>query len=98
MAYTHAALRQFPKAEKLYDRVLDILPNELSVMALKASIYQAEGNLEEAAKWLAQVNTQTNSDVAVRIELETELRFERSPEGIRWVQGQQISIAIYRRD
>ncbi len=60
-------------------------------MALKASIYQAEGNLEEAAKWLAQVNTQTNSDVAVRIKL-TQLRFERSPEGIRWVQGRQARL------
>jgi eukaryotic-like serine/threonine-protein kinase len=91
VAYTHAALRQFSKTEKLYDRVLDILPNELSVMALKASIYQAEGNLEEAAKWLARVNTQTNSDVAVRIKL-TQLRFERSPEGIRWVQGRQARL------
>ena len=33
-----------------------------TLMALKASIYQAEGNLKEAAKLLAQVNAQTNSD------------------------------------
>ena len=52
VAFTYAALRQFPKAEKLYDRALDILPNELSLMALKASIYQAEGNLQQAAKSL----------------------------------------------
>ena len=32
-------------------------------MALKASIYQAEGNLQESAKLLVQVNAQTNSDV-----------------------------------
>ena len=54
VAFTYAALRQFPKAEKLYDRALDILPNELSLMALKASIYQAEGNLQEAAKSLVR--------------------------------------------
>ena len=77
VAFTYAALRQFPTAEKLYDRALDILPNELSVMALKASIYQAEGNLQEAAKLLVQVNAQTNSDVAVRIKL-TQLRLERN--------------------
>ena len=29
VAFTYAALRQFPKAEKLYDRALDILPNEV---------------------------------------------------------------------
>ena len=89
VAFTYAALRQFPKAEKLYDRALDILPNELSLMALKASIYQAEGNLQEAAKLLAQVNAQTNSDVAVRIKL-TQLRLERNhTEAIRWVQARQ---------
>src|SRR4029453_3974697 len=64
VAFTYAALRQFPKAEKLYDRALDILPNELSLMALKASIYQAEGNLQQAANLLVQINLETNSDVA----------------------------------
>ena len=91
VAFTYAALRQFPKAEKLYDRALDILPNELSLMALKASIYQAEGNLQEAAKSLVQVNAQTNSDVAVRIKL-TQLRFERNPEAMRWVQTRQTRL------
>src|SRR4029077_16075286 len=88
VAFTYAALRQFPKAQKLYDRALHILPNELSLMALKASIYQAEGNLQEAAKSLVQVNAQTNSDVAVRIKL-AQLRFERNPEAIQGVQTRQ---------
>ena len=92
VAFTYAALRQFPKAEKLYDRALDILPNELSLMALKASIYQAEGNLQEAAKLLVQVNAQTNSDVAVRIKL-TQLRLERNhTEATRWVQARQARL------
>ena len=91
VAFTYAALRQFPKAEKLYDRALDILPNELSLMALKANIYQAEGNLQEAAKSLVQVNAQTNSDVAVRIKL-AQLRFERNPEAMRWVQTRQTRL------
>src|SRR6476661_11163199 len=69
VAFTYAALRQFSTAEKLYDRALDILPNEFYLMASKASIYQAEGNLKEAAKSLVQVNAQTNSNAAVRIKL-----------------------------
>src|SRR5580704_8633568 len=77
VAWTYAALRQFPTALKLYDRALDILPNELSLMALKASIYQAEGNLQEAAKLLIQVNAQTNSDLAVRIKF-AQFRLERN--------------------
>src|SRR5438093_3305477 len=69
VACTYAAFRQFSAALKLYDRALNILPNELYLMASKASIYQAEGNLQEAAKLLAQVNAETNSDAAVRIKL-----------------------------
>ena len=94
VAFTYAALRQFPTAEKLYDRALDILPNELSLMALKASIYQAQGNLQEAAKSLAQVNAQTNSDVAVRIGL-AQLRLERNlTEATQWVQGRQDQLLL----
>jgi TolB-like protein/cytochrome c-type biogenesis protein CcmH/NrfG len=89
VAFTYAAVRQFRKAENLYDRALDILPNEVSIMALKASIYQAQGNLQEAARLLAQVNGQTNSDVAVRIKL-TQFRLERNhTEATQWVQGLQ---------
>src|SRR5947207_2664954 len=92
VAWTYAALRQFPAALKLYDRALDIVPNELSLMALKASIYQAEGNLQEAAKLLAQVNAQTNSDVVVRIKL-AQLRLERNQiEAIRFVQLRQARL------
>jgi serine/threonine-protein kinase len=92
VAWTYAALRQFPTALKLYDRALDILPNELSLMALKASIYQAEGNLQEAAKLLVQVNAQTNSDAPVRIKL-TQLRLERNQtEATRLVQARQARL------
>jgi len=76
VAFTYAALRQFPTAINLYDRALDILPNELYLLASKASMYQAEGNLQEAAK-LLDVNAQTNSDPAVRTKL-TQLRLERN--------------------
>ena len=94
VAFTYAALRQFPTAEKLYDRALDILPNELSVMALKASIYQAEGNLQEAAKSLVQVNPQTNSNAAVRIKL-TQLRLERNhAEATQLVQARQAQLHL----
>src|SRR5260370_7121560 len=89
VAFTSAALRQFPTAVKLYDQALDILPNELYLMASKASIYQAEGNLQEAAKLLVQVNAQTNSDMAVRVKF-AQLRLERNQsETIRFVQPRQ---------
>ena len=52
-ASTYARLRQFPAALKLYDRALDITPDDPDVMASKASIYQAQGNLQEAARFLS---------------------------------------------
>jgi TolB-like protein/Tfp pilus assembly protein PilF len=94
VAFTYAALRQFPTAEKLYDRALDILPNEFYLMASKASIYQAEGNLKEAAKSLVQVNAQTNSNAAVRIKL-IQLRLERNQaEATRLVQARQAELNV----
>jgi TolB-like protein/Flp pilus assembly protein TadD len=55
-AWTYATLRQLPAALKLYDRVLDITPNDPNMMAAKAGIYQAEGNLQEAARSLPEIN------------------------------------------
>ena len=65
-AWTYAMLRQFPAALKLYDRALDITPNDPDVMAAKASIYQAQGNLQEAAKLLSEINAQTPSEHCLR--------------------------------
>src|SRR5262249_13199556 len=88
-ARTHGMFRQFRAALKLYDRALDITPNDPDVMAEKASIYQAQGNLEEAAKLLSEVNAQTPSTSAFVIKI-TELRLERNlGEAIRLLQCRQ---------
>ena len=88
-ALTYAMLRQFPAALKLYDRALDIVPNDPDVMASKANIYQAEGNLEQAGKFLSQINAQTPSESALVIKM-TQLRLERNyGEAIRFLQARQ---------
>jgi TolB-like protein/Tfp pilus assembly protein PilF len=90
-ALTFAALRQSPAALKLYDRALDIVPNDPNWMASKASIYQAQGNLAQAAKALSEINTQTGSWLAVRIKI-NQLRLERNHgEAIRLLQARQAS-------
>ena len=61
-AWTYAMLRQLPTALKLYDRALDIVPNDPDLMALKAGIYQAEGNLKEAVTLLSEINEKTPSN------------------------------------
>jgi tetratricopeptide (TPR) repeat protein len=75
--WNYTMLRQFPAALKVEDRVLDITPNNPSVLASKASIYQAEGNLQEAARLLAAINEQTPSAHAFIVKI-TQLRLERN--------------------
>ena len=92
LAVAYAVGRHFSAALKLYDQALDILPNEPSIMAFKASIYQAEGNLQEAAKALMQVNAETTSNAAVRIKF-TQLRLERNfTESNQLVQARQAKL------
>jgi serine/threonine protein kinase/Tfp pilus assembly protein PilF len=86
-ARTYAWLRQFPVALKLYDRALDIKPNDLEVMAAKATIYQAQGNLQEAARLLTQITTQTRNGDTVLIKFD-QLRLERNyGDAIRLLQA-----------
>jgi tetratricopeptide (TPR) repeat protein len=61
----------------------------MDLMAAKAGIYQAEGNLEQAGKFLSQINAQTPSQSALVIKW-TQLRLERKyAEAIRLLQARQ---------
>jgi serine/threonine protein kinase/Flp pilus assembly protein TadD len=86
-ADTYSMMRQFPAALNLYDRALDITPNDTDVMAAKANIYQAQGNLQEAARFLSTINEHTPSDETVAIKI-TQLRLKRNyAEAVRLLQG-----------
>ncbi len=86
-AMTYVWFRQIPVALKLWDRALDITPNDPDVMADKAGIYQAQGNLPQAAKLLREVNAQTSSDGAFGTKID-QLRLERNyGEAIRLLQA-----------
>lgn len=61
LGFTYAVLRQFPKAREFYDRALDILPNDPDLIAVKATIYQAEGKLEKAGEILSKMDVQAPS-------------------------------------
>jgi len=80
-------LRQFPAALKLFNRAWDITPNDPDAVVVKASIYQAQGNLQEAAKLLTEVNAQTPTGPAFNIKI-IQLRLERNyDEAIRLLQA-----------
>ena len=88
-ADTYSLIRQFPAALNLYDRALDITPNDSDVMAAKATIYNAQGNLEEAARLLSTINEHTPSDDTLLIKI-TQLRLKRNyAEAVRLLQGRR---------
>jgi TolB-like protein/Tfp pilus assembly protein PilF len=88
-ARIYSMLRRFPAALKLYDRALDIIPNDPDLTAAKASAYQAEGNLQEASKLLTDVNAQTPAVRAIVSKI-TQLRIERNyDEAVRLLQARQ---------
>ena len=111
-AGTYTKRRQFSAALKLYDRTLDVTPNNPAVMASKGSIYQAQGNLQEAAKFLTQISAQTPDRDTVSIKLD-QLRLERNyGEAVRLLQARlaqehydspfdkasdQVWLALYQR-
>jgi TolB-like protein len=73
-------LRRCDDALKLYDRALDIRPDDLDLLASKAAIYQAQGNLAEAGNCLGGVNALTPSYEAVSQKVD-QLIFERNYRG-----------------
>ena len=86
-AETYDILRQFPAALRLYDRALDITPNDPDVIAAKAGVYQAQGDLQEAARLLSGINEKTSSNNSVISKI-TQLRLERrNTEAIRLLQA-----------
>jgi serine/threonine protein kinase len=89
-AETYAMLRQFPTALKVYDRALDVTPNDPGVMAAKAGIYQAEGNLREAASFLSRISAETlAAGETLQIKL-NQLRLERNyDQAVRLLQTRQ---------
>jgi TolB-like protein/Tfp pilus assembly protein PilF/predicted Ser/Thr protein kinase len=89
VAWTYAQLRQSAAALKLYDRILDITPNDPAVMAFKAAIFQAQGNLQDAAGLLSGINEQVPSEDAFVVKI-TQLRLERNfAEAVRLLQARE---------
>src|SRR6476620_233353 len=55
-ALSYQSLRRFPEALRKLDQVLDITPDDVNTLAVKAAIAQAEGDLPRAAALLAPLH------------------------------------------
>jgi Flp pilus assembly protein TadD len=74
---------------KLYDRALDVTPNDPDILVGKATMYQAQGDLQEAARFLSEINWQTVSGSTIQFKL-TQLRLERNcGEAVRLLRALQ---------
>ena len=58
-ALSYIAIRRFPKALRKLDQVLDIIPDDVDTLALKASIAQAEGDLPRASSLRREETTES---------------------------------------
>jgi TolB-like protein/class 3 adenylate cyclase len=80
-AFFYINLRRFPEALRELDQVLDITPDDVDTLTLKAAIAQAEGDLPRAAALLAPL--QPNADNPDPLEIQVyQAILERRPEQV----------------
>jgi TolB-like protein/Tfp pilus assembly protein PilF len=68
-AFSYLILRRFPEALRRLDQILNITPDDLTIVALKASIAQAEGDLPRAAALLAPLHPNADNPDALEIQV-----------------------------
>ena len=67
-AISYVELRRFPEALRKLDQVLDITPDDVLALVLKAGIAQAEGDLPRASAILAPLHPATEDSEALEIQ------------------------------
>jgi serine/threonine-protein kinase len=77
-AASYAMLRRFPEAVRRLDQVLNITPDDVDTLALKASIYQAESDLPRAAALLAPLHPNADDSNVVTTQVYQAI-LERNP-------------------
>ncbi len=78
-AISYQYLRRFPEALRKLDQVLDITPDDVDILALKAAIAQAEGDLPRSAAILASLRPGADLYQALETQVYQAL-LERRPE------------------
>jgi TolB-like protein/class 3 adenylate cyclase/Tfp pilus assembly protein PilF len=68
-AISYICLRRFPEALRKLDQVLDITPDDLDTLALKAAIAQAQGDLPRAAVLLAPLRPAADLNQALETQV-----------------------------
>ena len=61
-AVSYAFLRRFPEAQRKFDQVLNIVPDDLVTLAYKADTAQMQGDLSQASALLAPLHPNPDAD------------------------------------
>jgi TolB-like protein/Tfp pilus assembly protein PilF len=68
-AFSYIVLRRFPEALRKLDQVLDITPDDVDTLAVKAAIAQAEGDLPRASALLAPLHPAADDSIALETQV-----------------------------
>jgi len=68
-AGSYIMLRRFPEALRKLDQVLDITPDDVDILTVKAGIAQAEGDLPRAAALLAPLHPNADDSYALETQV-----------------------------
>jgi TolB-like protein/class 3 adenylate cyclase/Tfp pilus assembly protein PilF len=80
-ALSYVSLRRFPEAQRNLDQVLDITPDDVDTLAVKAAIAQAEGDLPRASTFLAPLHPAADDSAALETQVYQAI-LERRPEPV----------------
>jgi serine/threonine protein kinase/Tfp pilus assembly protein PilF len=80
-ALSYIYLRRFPEAQRKFDQILNIIPDDVDTLALKASIAQAQGDLPRASALLAPLHANADHVLALEIQVYQAI-LERRPASI----------------
>ena len=68
-ALSYMVLRRFPEALRKFDQVIDLAPDNVETIALKAAIAQAQGDLPRAAALLGPLHPNADDPQALEIQV-----------------------------
>jgi TolB-like protein/Tfp pilus assembly protein PilF len=68
-AHSYICLRRFPEALRKLDQILNITPNDIDTLAIKAAIAQAQGDLPRASALLAPLRPAADVDQALKTQV-----------------------------
>ena len=84
-ALSYLILRRFPEALQKLNQILNITPDDVDTIALKASVAQAEGDLPRAAALLAPLHPAADDTPALETQVYQAILERRPQEIIPWL-------------